>query len=245
MISASAVEERIANLGALIRAARYAFIMTGAGVSAESGVPTFRGPGGWWREHDVRELASPEAFAANPRLVWDWYGERRRGVLACEPNAAHRAIAAWLAARPGMLITQNVDGLHERAGTRDVVRFHGSLWVNRCTACGAERRCEEAHAAALPLSPCCGALERPGVVWFGEAIPRAVFDAVDDALARADVMLVVGTSGLVFPAAGVAQQARLRDIPVIHVNPDEVGGDDPKCVPLPAGMAMPRLLPSG
>jgi len=236
------VDERIARIRALIRDAGYVFMMTGSGVSAESGVPTFRGAGGYWRNHDVTELATPEAFTANPRLVWDWYLERRRAVLACEPNAAHRAIAAWLAARPGMLITQNVDGLHERAGTRDVVRFHGSLWTNKCSQCGIERACEDVHYDALPASPCCGAPERPGVVWFGEPIPRAGFDAADDALAHAGVMLVIGTSGVVFPAAGIAQAARYRGIPVITVNPDGAGGDSDTWVPLPAGAAMPRLL---
>jgi NAD-dependent deacetylase len=242
MISIEVVNERIVTLHALVRDSRYVFMMTGSGVSAESGIPTFRGAGGYWREHDVTELATPEAFAANPRLVWDWYLERRRGVLACEPNAAHRAIAAWLAARPGMLITQNVDGLHERAGTRDVVRFHGSLWTNKCSRCGAERACEDVRYDALPLSPCCAALERPGVVWFGEAIPRAAFDAADEALAHADVMLVIGTSGVVFPAAAIAQAARHHGIAVVTVNPDVAGGDSDTWIPLPAGLALPRLL---
>lgn len=239
------IEERLVRLRRLIREADYLFMMTGSGVSAESGVPTFRGAGGYWRNRDVMELATPGAFARDPRLVWDWYLERRRTVLACEPNAAHRAIAAWLAARPGMLITQNVDGLHERAGTRDVVRFHGSLWTNRCAACGSERPCDDLHYEALPLSACCGAPERPGVVWFGEAIPRAGFDAADEALAHAGVMLVIGTSGVVFPAAGFAQTARRRGIPVITVNPDGADGDDEAWVPLPAGAALPLLLAPG
>jgi NAD-dependent deacetylase len=229
----------------LLAASRYTFFMTGSGVSAESGVPTFRGAGGYWRDHDVTELATPGAFAANPRLVWDWYLERRRAVLACEPNAAHRAIAAWLDARPGLLITQNVDGLHERAGTRDVVRFHGSLWTNQCARCGRERDSADLHYDALPLSPCCGAEERPGVVWFGESIPRAGFDAADEALAQADVMLVVGTSGVVFPAAGIADAARSRDIPVVIVNPDPIGGRGALHVRRPAGEALPELLALG
>jgi NAD-dependent deacetylase len=236
------VDDRVARLHALIRDSGYVLIMTGSGVSAESGIPTFRGAGGYWREYDATELATPEAFAANPRLVWEWYLERRRGVLACEPNAAHRAIAAWLAARPGMLITQNVDGLHERAGTRDVVRFHGSLWTNRCSACGGERPSDDVRYDALPLSRCCGAPERPGVVWFGEAIPRAAFDAAGEALARASVMLVIGTSGVVFPVAGIVQTALRRGIPVVTVNPEGEGGDSDTWIPLPAGVAVPRLL---
>jgi NAD-dependent deacetylase len=236
------IERRLSALRARIARSRYTFFMTGSGVSAESGVPTFRGAGGYWREHDVTELATPDAFAANPRLVWDWYLERRRAVLACSPNAGHRAIAAWLNARTGMLITQNVDGLHERAGTPGVVRFHGSLWTNRCSACGEERVSEDVHYDALPTSPCCGAAERPGVVWFGEAIPRRGFDAAEEAMAQADVMLVVGTSGVVFPAAGIAQEARYRGVPVITVNPEIIGGDSEDALPLPAGEALPRLL---
>lgn len=245
MISKHAIDTRISRLRTLIHDAGYVFMMTGSGVSAESGVPTFRGAGGYWRNHDVTELATPEAFARDPRLVWDWYLERRRTVLACEPNAAHRAIAAWLAARPGMLITQNVDGLHERAGTREVVRFHGSLWTNKCSACGGERACDDLQYDTLPMSPCCGAPERPGVVWFGEIIPPAGFEAADEALAQAGVMLVVGTSGVVFPAAGITQAARHRGIPVITVNPEGAGGDSESWVPLPAGEAMPRLLAPG
>jgi len=242
VIPLDVVEARVVRWQRYIRDAGYVFMMTGSGVSAESGLQTFRGAGGLWREHDVTQLATPEAFQVNPRLVWDWYLERRRTALACAPNAAHHAIAAWLAARPGLLITQNVDGLHERAGTRDVVRFHGSLWTNKCSRCGSERPCEDLEYETLPMSPCCGAPERPGVVWFGETIPRRGFDAAEEALAEAGVMLVIGTSGVVFPAAGIALAARHRGIPVVTVNPEGVGEDDEAWIPLPAGEAMPRLL---
>lgn len=242
MIPLEVVEARVSRWRDVIAGAGYVLMMTGSGISAESGLATFRGAGGLWRDHDVTQLATPEAFRVNPRLVWDWYLERRQRARACAPNLAHHAIAAWLDLHPGMLITQNVDGLHERAGTRDVVRFHGTLWTNRCSACGAERPGTEVTYDTLPTSPCCGALERPGVVWFGEMIPPAAFEAVDEALARAGAMLVIGTSGVVFPAAGIAHAARSRGIPVITVNPEGAGGDDPAWVPLPAGEAMPRLL---
>jgi NAD-dependent deacetylase len=235
---------RIDDAAGLLRAARYLFVLTGSGISAESGVPTFRGPGGYWRNRSFQELATPEAFRADPALVWEWYLHRRRTVRACEPNAAHRALAAWSAAERGALVTQNVDGLHERAGHRGVVRFHGSLWRNRCTRCGAERDAEELDYPALPLSACCRAPERPGVVWFGEAIPAEAMRAAQAALARADALLVVGTSGVVYPAAGFVVEANLRGVPVVEVNPDPSGLEADVVLALPAAEAVPRILPS-
>jgi len=226
----------------IVRGARFLFVLTGSGVSAESGVPTFRGAGGYWRDRSVMELATPEAFAADPRLVWDWYLERRRTVGACEPNAAHRALAAWSRLRGGALVTQNVDGLHERAGHQGVIRFHGSLWRNRCGRCGTERVVADLDYPELPRSPCCGAPERPGVVWFGEAIPETARAAADAALARADAMLVIGTSGVVHPAAGFTAAARARGARVIDVNPEATGIDADLPLRLPACTAVPAIL---
>ena len=177
-------------------------VLTGAGVSAESGVPTFRGAGGLWRTYRAEDLATPEAFRRDPRLVWEWYAWRREVVAACRPNAAHHAIAQMERAIPDFtLVTQNVDGLHERAGSRRVLRLHGSLWTLRCTRDG--RRVEN-HAvplAELPPHCECGALLRPDVVWFGEALDPATVAAALDAARHADLLLVVGTSALVTPAA--------------------------------------------
>jgi len=218
------------------QAARFVLVVTGAGISAESGVPTFRGAGGYWRRHHFSELATPEAFARDPRLVWDWYLERRNTVLACRPNAAHVALAGWsLRTRtdgepPGLLVTQNVDGLHERAGHAGVVRFHGSLWRNACSRCGAEREDDSLEYAELPRCARCGDLERPAVVWFGESVPREAADTAYDAVALADCVLVVGTSGAVYPAAGIVSAARSGGASVIEINPDEdYGSGDRGC----------------
>lgn len=225
-----------------IRSARHVMFMTGSGVSAESGIPTFRGAGGYWRNRDVMELATPQAFAADPRLAWDWYLERRATCLACEPNAAHRAMAEWARSHDSALITQNVDGLHERAGHEDVVRFHGSMWRNRCSACGNERRADELQYDELPRSQCCNALERPGVVWFGETISQTALAAAVAAVDMCDVMLVIGTSGLVQPAAGLAGAARAKGATVIVVNPEATPVEAAIVLPLPAGEAVPILM---
>lgn len=214
------VEEARRALGS----ARFVLVVTGAGISAESGVPTFRGDGGYWRDRHFSQLANPQTFAHEPQLVWEWYLERRRTVRQCLPNAAHVSLAHWAQKRghEGMrLVTQNVDGLHERAGHPEVVRFHGSIWRNRCTACGRER---EDHALELegpPMSPCCRALERPGVVWFGEAIPPFALEAGFEAAGRCDGVLVIGTTGVVRPAASLVEKARDNGANIVEVNPDE------------------------
>jgi NAD-dependent deacetylase len=232
----------LARARAIVAGARALLVLTGAGVSAESGIPTFRGAGGYWRTHRVTELATPEAFARDPRLVWDWYLERRRTVSGCVPNAAHRALAAWSTTGRGRVVTQNVDGLHERAGTVGVVRLHGSLWTTRCPECGCERPDESLELPELPRCPRCGALERPGVVWFGEALPDEAVAAAMEAARSADAVLVIGTSGVVHPAAGFVTLARRGRARVVDVNPagSEIQSD--VVLPLPAGEAVPALL---
>jgi len=236
------VREALNAAAGRAQTADYLLVVTGAGMSAESGVPTFRGAGGLWRTHRVADLATPEAFARDPALVWAWYRERRATVRACRPNAAHVALARWHDTHPGVLVTQNVDGLHERAGHRDVARFHGSLWRNRCTACAAERTVEDDAGDELPHSPCCGALERPGVVWFGERIPEQAIVAAEDGIARADMVLVVGTSGVVWPAAGIVHAARGRGAFVVEVNPDPDAVEADLALRLPACEAVPAIL---
>jgi NAD-dependent deacetylase len=198
-------------------------VLTGAGVSAASGVPTFRGPEGLWRHYRPEELATPEAFARDPGLVWEWYGWRREKIAACEPNAAHRAIADWSRHFPQFtLITQNVDGLHERAGTAHVIRFHGSIWELRCWKCCGVPPWSDDRAPLPelpPRCPSCGGLARPGVVWFGEPIDPQVLARCDDALA-CDVFLVIGTSSVVYPAAGLARTAAQRGAFTVEINPD-------------------------
>jgi len=230
----------------ILQKARRILVLTGAGISAESGVPTFRGEGGYWRNKSFAELANPEAFAADPRLVWEWYLMRRRTVAACEPNEAHRLLAKWAEVanwtRDVHLATQNVDGLHERAGHRDVNRLHGSLWVNRCTKCNAEREDRSLEYPELPMSPCCGALERPAIVWFGEKLPSKALSIAFLTAVAADAVLVIGTSGLVHPAADLIRLAAGRGAKVVNVNPGEDAVSADVIIRLPATAALPQIL---
>ena len=200
-------------------------MITGAGISAASGIPTFRGAGGLWRSFRPEELATPEAFGRDPKTVWEWYAWRRELVARARPNRAHGVLSEWSRRFPGFaLITQNVDGLHERAGTAGVIRFHGSLWELGCAgACrGSPRRWSEERVPLPelpPRCPSCGGLARPGVVWFGEPIDPEVFERSLAAL-DCDVCLVAGTSSVVHPAAGLASEARRRGAFTAEINPE-------------------------
>jgi NAD-dependent deacetylase len=229
-----------------LAAAARVVALTGAGVSAESGVPTFRdAQTGLWARFRPEELATAEAFAADPGTVWSWYEWRRDLVAAAQPNAGHRALAAFESLLPEFtLVTQNVDGLHARAGSRRVIEFHGNLFANRCFAgCGevadVPRPCPEP-----PRCPRCGAWVRPGVVWFGERIPaRALFDS-EAATAACEVFLSVGTSSQVYPAAGLAWRAREAGALVAEINPAPTGVDGAAEFVLagPSGGLLPALL---
>ena len=241
----------------LIENARRILVLTGAGVSAESGVPTFRGDGGLWKTFRAEELATPGAFARDPRLVWEWYQWRRDLVARCVPNAAHHALARLALVRDGVTIaTQNVDGLHARAahevaGANEATRalpleLHGSLFATRCAACGrdaGEVTIDATSLATLARCPC-GGLLRPGVVWFGENLDAAVLDAATTAAAQADVAVVVGTSALVHPAAGLASHTLAHGGAVIEVNPDTtpLSGRAPVALRGAAGTVVPALL---
>lgn len=193
--------------------------LTGAGVSAESGIPVFRGAGGLWQQHRPEDLATPEAFARNPRLVWEWYDWRRARVAAATPNPAHLALVALEQSLSGFtLITQNVDGLHDRAGSRHMLKLHGDLWWLRCTGCGKEGRNTEVPLSDLPPRCACGALMRPAVVWFGEALPSEALRAASEAATQAQVFLVIGTSALVQPAASLPLLARQHGARVVEIN---------------------------
>ena len=218
-------EDTIVQLARRITPGSRITVLTGAGVSAASGVPTFRGAGGLWKNYSPEQLATPEAFRRDPRLVWEWYNWRREIVSKCEPNAGHRVLAAWSRRYPGFrLITQNVDGLHERAGTEDVVRFHGSIWEVSCW-----RRCPSSprrwhddtvpFPAIPPTCSYCGGLIRPGVVWFGEGIDPEVLEA-SAAAARCDLFITAGTSAVVYPAAGLVYEARENGACTVEINPD-------------------------
>lgn len=197
-------------------------VLTGAGISAESGVPTFRGGGGLWRNYRPEDLATPEAFARDPRTVWEWYDWRRSLIARAQPNEGHRALVELERRKEAfLLVTQNVDGLHERAGNRRVVKLHGDIWMVRCTVCAARRRDERVPLPELPPRCVCGGLLRPDVVWFGEPPPPGAWEKAERAARAAALMLVVGTSAVVYPAAGLAPLARSAGARIIEVNPEE------------------------
>ena len=219
-------DEALARARAAWRDARSAVVLTGAGVSAESGVPTFRGDGGLWKSFRAEDLATPEAFDRDSRVVWEWYGLRREMIAQCAPNAAHLALAEAAASRSEIrIVTQNVDGLHAAAATSDFalpLELHGSVFRVRCTRCGERRddreRVDATSRETLPRCSACGALARPDVVWFGEALDEHVLAEAVRLASAADVCLVVGTSAVVYPAAGLAQLTAANGGTVIEVN---------------------------
>lgn len=218
------------ELAALVAEASKVAVLCGAGISAASGIPTFRGAEGLWRKHRAEELATPEAFAADPQLVWDWYGWRRRLILEARPNPAHFALCDLCdlcgEVEELTIITQNVDGLHQLAATErgtdpppELLEVHGSIWVLRCPQCGREVRDRSGEPAEGSMPRCrCGAVQRPGVVWFGEQLDEDTMRRAGAAASRCDVFLVVGTSAVVYPAASLASVAAWRGTPVAEFN---------------------------
>lgn len=204
--------------------ARHVAVLTGAGISAESGVATFRDPDGLWARFSPQELASMDGFLANPQRVWEWYRHRREVIEGVEPNAGHRALAELQRWVPGVtVITQNVDRLHQRAGSYTVLEVHGNLVENRCSVCGeADAGEPQGGDAADDLPRCrhCNGLLRPNVVWFGEDLPEDVFREAEEAATDADVFLSVGTSAEVYPAAGLPLLARRHGAFVVEINPN-------------------------
>lgn len=229
-------------------------VLSGAGMSAESGIPTFRdAQTGLWARFDPMQLASEAGFRANPQLVWDWYASRREGVRAAQPNAAHHALAGFQRRHPGRLtvVTQNVDDLHQRAGSEGVLRLHGDIledrWFDACRRqARGENVCDPAWADAGSPPSCseCGNRLRPGVVWFGEPLPLAAFERAEAAAQGCQLMLVVGTSGAVYPAAGLAHTARGAGARVVIVNPQASELDDVAhlCLRGTAAQLLPRLF---
>jgi NAD-dependent deacetylase len=246
-------EDGFAAVQALAQRAANVCVLTGAGMSAESGIATFRDAmSGLWSHFDPAQLASEEGFRADPSGVWTWYAERRDGVRAALPNAGHVALADYGRRRPGVLtiVTQNVDDLHQRAGWPQTIRLHGDIladhWLDDCP-----RGLGCIPATAVPGTPpaCadCGNLLRPGVVWFGEMLPADAIDAAECAARRCELLLVVGTSGAVWPAAGLASVARRAGAKVAILNPDASEIDDQAHWVLrgTAATLLPRLLDSG
>jgi NAD-dependent deacetylase len=218
------MEQDLRTLASRLRAARTVTVMTGAGVSAASGVPTFRGREGLWRSFRPEDLATAAAFARDPALVWEWYSWRRATIASCRPNAAHDVLARWSRddSKQVHVITQNVDDLHLRAGTRDLIRLHGSLWETKCfDACAAGMRSWRDEVVVvserLPRCPYCGGLARPAVVWFGESLNASEVERASSA-ASCDLFLTVGTSAIVYPAAGFARLAQTRGAFTAEIN---------------------------
>jgi NAD-dependent deacetylase len=220
-------------------------ILTGAGISAESGVPTFRGEGGLWHSYRAEELATPRAFQRDPGLVWEWYDWRRGLMGGCAPNEAHRTLVDM---EPRFdeftLITQNVDGLHALAGSRNVVELHGNIWGLRCTAgCRPDWTDRTVPLAEIPPHcPSCGALARPDVVWFGESLLADALDKAFDAVQRCQLMLVVGTSAVVNPAASLPLMARQAGAYLVEINPQPTPLSDlvDESIRGPAAIALPE-----
>jgi len=220
-------------------------VLTGAGVSAESGVPTFRGNNGLWKQYRAEELATPGAFARDPKLVWEWYDWRRSLIAQAKPNPGHYALAAAESrARKFTLITQNVDGLHELAGSRTVLRLHGSIWMLRCLDCAREREDRRTPLPEIPPSCECGGMLRPGVVWFGEPLPARIWQEAENAARKADLFLLIGTSAVVYPAAGLATIAKSSGARVVEINIAETGLSDSidQFLQGPSGELLPQLI---
>jgi len=237
-------EKEMKKFHSAIADAKYVAVLTGAGVSAESGVPTFRGAGGYWRKWQAQDLATPQAFSKNPSLIWEFYHYRRETVSKCKPNRAHLALAAFekrmeKEKKKFILLTQNIDRLHHAAGSKNIVEIHGTLWVTRCTQCLDEREnrkipmCAalegkgapnpEAQDASIPLKDLpscekCGGLLRPAVVWFNENLNEQIMQHVNEVLSQCDLFLVIGTSSVVYPAALFAPRVSQRGVEVAEFN---------------------------
>lgn len=214
------MEDKIKEAKEIIGSASDIAVLTGAGISAESGVPTFRGENGLWREYRSEELATPGAFARDPKLVWEWYEWRRKIIKEAKPNPGHNALVDLENEKSDFtLITQNIDGLHQLSGSRNLVEMHGNLWQIRCISCGI---IEQSHDVPLkelpPRCKDCGSLGRPNVVWFGEIVPMSVIDKTLVAIEKCQVMLIVGTSGVVEPAVSMGLVAKQTGKTVIEVN---------------------------
>ncbi len=234
----------VETAGRIIADAEYPVILTGAGISAESGVPTFRGKDGLWRKYRPEQLATPDAFFRDPALVWEWYDWRRQIISRAEPNPGHIAISELERIKENsLLITQNVDGLHRKAGNRRIIELHGNLWRLKCIRDGRKWYSYEVPLKKIPPECECGAIARPDVVWFGETIPGEILRKAYESAEKCDVMLVVGTSAVVQPAASLPVIA-VKNARIIEINPDSTPVSDLCEVSLRmnAGKALPEIL---
>lgn len=237
----SAIRELKEKLGQ----AKRVTVLTGAGISAESGVPTFRGEGGLWRQYRAMDLATPEAFSRDPKLVWEFYGWRREMLSPLSPNPGHYALAELERRIPDLtLITQNIDGLHAKAGSEKIIELHGNIWWVRCTRCESLVEDRRVPLPEMPVCEKCNSLLRPHVVWFGEMLDHRILDSAFEAISNCDVMIVVGTSGTVQPAASMGIQAKSSGATVAEINlePTPYSGVYQFSISGKSGEILPQLL---
>ncbi len=240
-------DDALAEAAEYLKNASRVAALTGAGISVESGLSTFRGPGGLWEGHAVQDVATPHAFQRDPRLVWRFYNARRDGLSKAQPNPGHRALAQLeekLGPDSFCLITQNVDGLHRLAGSQHLLELHGSLLRVRCTVCPLVEDRGIEPLDELPKCRDCGELARPDIVWFGEMLPGLVWEKAEAFTQRCDCFLVVGTSANVYPAAGLIHVARGHAARVIEINPDQTEASHlaDVCLKAPSGQILPKLM---
>jgi len=235
----------ISTVSEWIEQSKRTVVLTGAGISAESGVPTFRGSGGLWRNFRAEELATPEAFSLDPKLVWEWYDWRRGKVAQTRPNPGHLALAELEQNKPDFtLITQNVDGLHDLAGSTAPLKLHGDIWELRCTSCSYRGVNREVPLSQIPPLCECGALLRPAIVWFGESLPADALDKAWSDSEQADLFLVVGTSALVHPAATLPLVAKRSGARVVEINLEPTAISDQVDISLMgrSGELLPQII---
>lgn len=222
--------------------------LTGAGISAESGVPTFRGSGGFWENQRLEDLATPEGFARDPRRVWAWYDDRRRQIASCQPNPGHHALARYGRLHSDFtLVTQNIDGLHRAAGSPRIIELHGDLFRVRCIEEGGSREDRRVPLPEIPPRCDCGSLLRPDVVWFGEVLPERAMRDAGEASHAAELFLVIGTSALVYPAAALPEIARKRGAYLVEINIEStpLTPHADEVLRGPASAILPDLLGTG
>jgi NAD-dependent deacetylase len=238
------MQQNLEPRAARLRSAKRVLVLTGAGISAESGIPTFRGAGGWYRNRPAHVLASPEGFAESPETVWEWYDYRRQLIARAQPNAAHHALHDWEQHAEVIIVTQNVDDLHERAGSSHIFHVHGSIWRVRCLSGCPVTLDERAPLPELPPRCSCGALLRPDVVWFGEQLPVPVLQQIEQSLQTPfDLALVVGTGADFGYIQSWARRARAAGALLLDVNPDvsQLTAFSDAHLAAPAGEVLPQL----
>ncbi len=238
------LRQDIRSVGEQLATANNIACMTGAGISAESGVATFRDAHGLWEGHRPEDVACPEAFARDPEMVWRFYLARRQRLLQVVPNDAHHALVELEQHATNFdLVTQNVDGLHQAAGSHNINALHGDIWIDRCTRCGREERVADV-SVDMPRCDLCGAIARPGVVWFGEMLPDGAIDRAAASFASAQVVLVIGTSSVVQPAASLASWAKDAGALVVEINLERtpLSGVADISIQGKAGELMPQIM---